>query len=621
MFHGVNPPASKTVRWLDIAKNLVDCVESFSRQQEFLREIDSRVVGGGHEGFAGLLDFVVGEVRGMLHVPQVSFYLLEGEEFILAASSGPLPCGPGAFSSCDAGEFFSPHLEGTGIWRRNGGPQPLLDFQAQSVLAAPATGKEGKIGLLLVCSDVPFQLTQFTDSETCRFLATVAGQVALSHSYKQSMAVSVRLWELSEALFNKQLEPSECVDLIALSLEDFLPARHRLGADDKLYVQILFVEGQDEDRHLVIRGSSDPDKNPGLTRVQIGNSVCGLLIENPAREYVLCDPLTDPECSERYRWYLGKKEGTEQTAMRSELAIALEHGGRRFAIINLESKAENAFGGSFVQAFARVAARFAPILHATGARIQKQSLTQLSTLQALESYLTMLGAQFRHSITTPWAAITLNLAELRSRFLALAPECALQFDSISKSLAEITKIEDGFSQGIIGFASTTRHTLGSLLDAAIDLLNQKEMLKQHDIEVLCEIDRSIQVECSLFMKEVFYNILNNSRWWILHKRKTRPDFRGIIRIVAQKADEPGEGEELKLNRFCKIVFWDNGMGTEEQDKPKILEDKFSRRGKEGTGFGLFAANQYVTSLGGQLKVDSVYREWFEVTINMRRAED
>ncbi|MDO9631422.1 MAG: hypothetical protein Q7I92_05935, partial [Humidesulfovibrio sp.] len=223
MFHGVNAPASKTVRWLDIAKSLVECVENFSRQQEFLREIDKRVVSGGHEDFAALLNFVVGEVRVMLNVSQVSFYLLEGGEYSLAASIDAPACGPQAFSVDEAWAFFSPHLEGTGVWQRENGSAPPLDFKAEAVLAAPATGKEGRIGLLLVCSNIPFALTRFSDSETCRFLATVAGQVALSHSYKQSMATSVRLWQLSEVLFQRQLEPSECVNLIARRLEDFLP--------------------------------------------------------------------------------------------------------------------------------------------------------------------------------------------------------------------------------------------------------------------------------------------------------------------------------------------------------------------------------------------------------------
>ncbi len=320
MFRGTSTPASRTERWLGIAKNLVECLEKYSRQQEFLREIDRQVMGDGHKGFSALLRFVVTNVGAMLGAAQVSFYLLEGGEYSLAASTGSVARLPGSFTAEDARNCFSPHLEGTGILSLEEGTLPQLAFQAETVLAAPAIGPEGEIGLLLVSCDTPYHLTQFTDFETCRFLATVAGQVALGFSYKESMATAISLWGLSEELFLSQLEPSACVDLIARRLENFLPPRHRLAEDDVLYVQILFVEVQDEKRHLVIRGSSNPDKNPGLTRVQLDNSVCGLLIEDPARPFVLCDPRTDPECRERYRWYLGKEDGQEQSAIRSELA-------------------------------------------------------------------------------------------------------------------------------------------------------------------------------------------------------------------------------------------------------------------------------------------------------------
>ena len=74
-----------------------------------------------------------------------------------------------------------------------------------------------------------------------------------------------------------------------------------------------------------------------------------------------------------------------------------------------------------------------------------------------------------------------------------------------------------------------------------------------------------------------------------------------------------------MNRFCEIRIHDNGPGISEEYKSKILNNAFSLRGPGGHGFGLYVANQYVLSLGGNLEIDSVLGEYFTVIINLRRA--
>lgn len=438
--------------------------------------------------------------------------------------------------------------------------------------------------------------------------------------YREQLAAEPKLWSFAVKFFEEQFDPLRSVSVIAEHLAGFILAKEPGAADLNCYAQILFREKQGGQEHLAIRGSSDPDGNPGLTRVSIDDSVCGLLVKDPGRGYILCDPTTDPECRHLYKRYLGK-DGKEKEDIRSELAIALKDGGEVFAVVNLESKAARAFNPARVDKFIERAMLFVPMLRAIKSRIESNSLAQSSTLLVLESYLGLLGTQYLHSLRTPSSALAEGLALLRQRLSESDQEVRATVADIQEAAATIYKLQQSFAVDITDFATQKRHDLKKLLEDAIRLCNKSELERSSNIRIECDIAAGVEVECSLFLKQVFYNIIRNSIIWLQRKQNKQPGHKGVITVKLDAGHRPDPGEEVGLNLFCEVRIHDNGPGVSEEDRGKILNNAFTLLGSEGTGFGLYAANQYVLSLGGKLRVESILGECFEVVINLRRVAD
>ena len=61
-----------------------------------------------------------------------------------------------------------------------------------------------------------------------------------------------------------------------------------------------------------------------------------------------------------------------------------------------------------------------------------------------------------------------------------------------------------------------------LLEGAISLLNTLELKRTHGIEIDTSLNGGVIVECSLFMKQIFYNIIQNAIIWLGKKREAQP---------------------------------------------------------------------------------------------------
>ena len=613
MFRKKRKTELKNERWAGIAKQLVEYLENFQKQQEFLRAIDKHIINSRGGETTELLQFVVEQVHSLLPVSRASFYLIRGANAVLEVSSSqdnqpqrviPLE----EFESC-----FCEWVLDAGLWESSDHERCLLAFQGTTVLAVPARREKQTLGLLLVECNQEVRFSQLAELEVCRFLTTVAGQAAVALKFHEQLAAEARLWNFASRLHDNPFDSMESVNRIASDFREFLPSCEGDCTGDHVYVQILFLERPGEEDVLTIRGSTDPDRNPGLTQVDINDSVCGLLIKNENQPYLLCDP-QDEDFRGLYKHYLGKKDGG---LIRCELAIPLEHAeGRRFAVINLESTQKNAFNLEKVQDYVEKAKLFTPILYSIKTRIESHALTQVSTLQALESYLGLISKQYLHSLRTPYLDLRQGLLLLEGSLSNGAEKDLVALKHMQLAATDIYTLQNGFASDINDFASPKRHDMKKLIEGAMALLNQPALKKDNNIVIKSDLCPGIWVECSLFMKQVFYNIIHNAITWLDKKRLDKPEHQGVITVSLELPEISMEGEEENLNRFCKIHIHDNGLGVLDEHREQILNNTFTLRG-EGTGFGLYAANQYVLSLGGKLLVESVYGESFSVTINLR----
>lgn len=85
-------------------------------------------------------------------------------------------------------------------------------------------------------------------------------------------------------------------------------------------------------------------------------------------------------------------------------------------------------------------------------------------------------------------------------------------------------------------------------------------------------------------------------------------------------------EAKNVGDFVEIKVSDNGIGIPKEDLPRITErfyrvEKGRSRAMGGTGLGLSIANEMIKSLGGSLKVDSVFGEGTSISLLFKAGED
>ena len=85
-------------------------------------------------------------------------------------------------------------------------------------------------------------------------------------------------------------------------------------------------------------------------------------------------------------------------------------------------------------------------------------------------------------------------------------------------------------------------------------------------------------------------------------------------------------EAKNVGDFVEIKVSDNGIGIPKEDLPRITErfyrvEKGRSRAMGGTGLGLSIANEMIKSLGGSLKVHSVFGEGTSISLLFKAGED
>ena len=107
--------------------------------------------------------------------------------------------------------------------------------------------------------------------------------------------------------------------------------------------------------------------------------------------------------------------------------------------------------------------------------------------------------------------------------------------------------------------------------------------------------------------QILTNIISNAC-------KYTKDF-GKISISAKNLDD-----------FVEIIVSDNGIGIPKEDLPRITErfyrvEKGRSRAMGGTGLGLSIANEMIKSLGGSLKVESIFGEGTSITLLFKAGDE
>lgn len=603
-----------------IVRTLVEHLDLYESKQSFLREIDRKIIGAETQDLDSIFSFVCNRLKWMLHINEVHFYVAQEEKFLLSCTTSDSGrAAPPVLDQSILADHCESHHEGmrvSGVSRCASAAGP---FAGQPFLAAPVHGKDKQVfGLLVLETDQDMVHSPLHGKDTCTFVSAVAGQVSVAVTYRREEHKNRFVWNVVQDLFRNTLNPYECLNIIARQIPRFLPDYSPLRLREAPEVQILFLERDQDADVLVIRGTVGEEWDN--TQVSIAGSVCGLLFEEPGRDYVLCNPHRD--YPNRYKWYLGRKNGASRP-MLSELAVPVEYGlarPGRFAVLNLESAEEDAFRQAHVADIRDLATKLAPILYALQASIRESYFRQLGIITNLENHLGMLASTYRHSTKAPFTGIRLNLDGLRRKARGEAG-VAEQIEKLDGYFQQIMSYQEDFCRDIAGFAKPKVYALKPLLEDVCRQFIPAILEKNEHIQLTFHTEPGAEqasADCSLYLKQVVRTIIENSIHWLKTRTDRDPAYPGRIEITLSLVMEADPSKEISLNEFCKITVRDNGPGASEEDLPSLTLPGVTHR-PGGSGFGLYAAKEYVTSIEGRLALCSKQGEFFEVSVFLRKA--
>ncbi len=193
------------------------------------------------------------------------------------------------------------------------------------------------------------------------------------------------------------------------------------------------------------------------------------------------------------------------------------------------------------------------------------------------------------------------------------------------SMLDVSKISDKDTLELIAILKLAGDKLKNTLNNYVDVLSEKHKVHANFEEVgmtatlenvLQSISSLIQISNTTInfdfsandkinfnkshLESVFLNLITNSI------KYTRPGVAPVISIYSEKAD-----------RTIRLIISDNGMGFDmEKVKDKIfsLHQKFHNH-VDSKGIGLYLVYSHVTSLGGQIDVESKINEGTKFTIS------
>lgn len=582
--------------WTTIARELCEYLQTTEDKFSLLQRIDSAIL----ETTAtvdDVLGLVLRNVQSLLTVPRVSVYVFaDGALERLASTDVKAP-------TAIARPLAIPHQPNYHAIVSRDATKPNIanELDCESVLVAPLFGPEASsLGYLCIESHHPAAVDHLTTPDITDFASAIAKQLSIAIEFKEQAHSDAVRWAIVEEILANDLKPSAGFEIVCANVHRFLPTYAAFRFEPPPACQLLMHNLGDEFLTVVATTGNEPLN----TRVLVEKSVCGRLLTDH-RDLVLLDPRDDT----RYKAYLG-------IDMRSELALKWAVTPETTVIVNLESPLEGVFKEVHVDALKRARRYLEPILAGLHSRRDRTRLQQRALLYSLDNHLAIVTSSFKHDLLTPLASVRVTADMLAKKHDALPPFAAGYAESLRESVAGIESIRTSLAQDIVGFAHNEARSVCDLLRSA-KLLSRPDELAKRKIEIEIACDADVQVYCSLFLKEIFVNLFANAKYWLEQRQQEETGHRGVIlaRVFTESPGREGGLREAELNQKVVVSVRDNGPGMAAEDLNSVFERSFTRR-EGGTGFGLFAAKEYVNSLGGAIAVRSEPNEFFEVIITL-----
>jgi signal transduction histidine kinase len=619
--HGEVPmETTKTSReapWVGAVKQLCSYFEENDAKIDLLRDIDRAIVDASMS-LDEFLSSPLNDLARLTRANESHFYVDSGKEMLLLHTIGPHGM-PKSFalsslSSMLPDDSSEPILVSKENFALMGEYFPI----SESLLVIPVwptdrtlSSAANRFGVVMLGTQRPGETSPFYDQTVQSFAQAAIAQLALGIRFRLENRRLEWVNKLTDEFFKLDLEPSRCFKLLAQKVPDFLPSFGPFRMKTVPEVQILIAKKKKQ--YLTIVGTTEQETG---TKIKVSESVVGLLLQEPHPPYILGNPRTDPVLKKLYKAYLGKEEGKKINA---ELAVPIESDGERIAVVNLESEWANAFTQIHIDAVQDLCNILAPIVTALHTSVVKMETRQEAVLDAQRSYWDSVGALLSHNTNGPLVSIRLSVDNAMK---AVPPDQAEKvgqiLSSVYDSVAAVAQEIDRFCMDLCTLTVYGRYSVRDLIKKALGKLTRRLASDPYRVEAQLSQGEDFEIFCSPALELHLYNMLDNSLQSVRKRMAKEPGHQGRISVTVEPGPMPAEDQEIELNRTCRVVIEDNGIGCPEETLDRLFRQpvESSRTGEEGMGHALYAAGNYLQTMGGSAYPESEVGKWFRVTLTL-----
>lgn len=647
---------SNQLPWERVLRELHREFSLLERELSLLQDIDQSILNmDTNDSSARIKDLFLDTLERFSEIhhtesPLLCYVNLESQ-FKLLTREGEEPQYPTTISFSRVFRDLSPESEPRsgrlGVVSAEEDAELFSFFQnEQTILTCPMFSEQKLLLCVFLMADRSEKaLSHLSDPAFCNSVVTLVSQLAIAHNHHNRARQHKKVDDLWSTFVQSDLSPTKCFKEIAHHVPNFLPSFGPIEFQGHgPHVQIMMLS-KDLDldsskKELIIRGTTGQE--PEGTRISLDRSISGLLLESNMPYF--CDDPTKPEYKNLYREYLGKGR------IHTELAVRLVINEKPIGVLNLESETPYAFNLHHINAILRLSETIAPISLVLEHRLEMNSAMQRSVASSTARYLKGIASVFNHSITTPLEALRTNIEFGSDKVLSDSIEAVsaarnstahdkelvrilerldqnLQdtngiFARLSDVESQLSTYTTDFLSDIGSYGESGPTNLVTTIEAALALVRES-LLRGKTIElefVGKPTDTRPMVFASPLLKQHLYSIFANAVSAI-QERQLEDDRPGLISI-AMSEESPPDSQESKLNSAWVISIRDNGKGVDSTQLRELNQFNPGTRFRKdpGQGFGLVAAQRYIASIGGRIKLNSESGKFFEVILHFTKED-
>lgn len=226
---------------------------------------------------------------------------------------------------------------------------------------------------------------------------------------------------------------------------------------------------------------------------------------------------------------------------------------------------------------------------------------------ALSEFLTRISRIYAHKLGNPIINARLAIEALLDRVADGDLTTKEYVNRLGKCLDEIEELSEQFSSSITGFVRFQPISIKSCIEKAVGNFDTKYLEEGGSIRINVTCDPGLSVYASALLAEHLYNLIENSVHAVRQAVQDRRIKNGFISIEG-KQENRNDGSS-----FVIIKLLDNGGGIPADMENQIFRVGFTTK-QHGSGFGLFAAQQYIRSIKGTLTVENMPGSGVAITI-------